>query len=67
MNFKKNVKPHKSADVYYDLFEGNMDPADFLEDGLDLQTIRFAIQNIDKFLIEMENRNGGARRGEWAT
>lgn len=57
MKFKEDAKSVSSADVYYDLFEGGyIKPEDWLEDSLDLQIVRFAIQTIDEFLIKAEDK-----------
>lgn len=57
MDFKRDAKSITSSDIYYDLFEGGyIKPEEMLEDCLDLQNVRFAIQIIDEFLTKAKDK-----------
>ena len=55
MKFREDAVPQSSDDLYYGLFDGGyIKPELLLEDGLDLQNVRQAIDTITTFLDKAE-------------
>ena len=53
--FKEDADPVASSDLYYDLFNGYIDPTQLLKDPEDMKKVVDAVGIVETFLNDFEN------------